>query len=514
MENVDTFFQFLLDLLPSSISSTFRFTVSVRVSCSSCQSLCDTQLQSHFLLYVPLSDTTEAAISRYQIEQTTLQRDCTTCSSNTLHFVSKTLQTLPSTLMVVLNRFDSRSEVDKRKSRSGVQIQESFEVGNAMFDLQSLSVHEGSWLTGDCFPIVKLSESWISLRGTAHPAKANWIEALSGAQSKTAHVLIYSRVLPDFASPVISAPSSPVDTSWLDLRGSSPVDLSWLDTGSEDDALVTLVDPEPVEPSSGASSASEDNMFAADASDATFEFPADDDNFQFPDDESRSGSDNGTEADEKLADAELLQTVHELKQLSFSEDAGDNLLFLLALRLFQMIFNISDSAFKVLLRLLSAFVPSFSLDDGNMTLHNVARVTGTASDKSSDAALFESYAWCQQCSSIYPYVQCTTAGGFLNDCTARSSKGRQKGQCQQPLGKLSDGEFLAFYTYPYCSLRDRLAELFARVGFEEMIEHWRDRDYDFRDEAQTDRIYRDVYDGELWRHFNDPESTDPFLREK
>ena len=64
--------------------------------------------------------------------------------------------------------------------------------------------------------------------------------------------------------------------------------------------------------------------------------------------------------------------------------------------------------------------------------------------------------------------------------------------------------------YPCSSIRQRLTELAQRPGFQEELEMWRHRRkvlLDPHSDRKTDKVYRDIYDGEMWEEFQEVEEA-------
>ena len=196
-----------------------------------------------------------------------------------------------------------------------------------------------------------------------------------------------------------------------------------------------------------------------------------------------------------------------------------------ALNLWQLRFNIPLSALALLLEILSIFVSTLFGDSvsDELTVHRFRMATGTH-PKHNDSDIFDVYAWCQNCSAIYTFDEAVSANCGVNPCTYKDAT--MKRQCQKTIGSIRDepttaplrDRFTPRFPYVYSSLRGRLAEFFARPGFESKINHWRlrsrilERYLDPSRSSQQNKTYRDIYDGEMWKHFQ-TSRTDGFLDE-
>lgn len=65
-------------------------------------------------------------------------------------------------------------------------------------------------------------------------------------------------------------------------------------------------------------------------------------------------------------------------------------------------------------------------------------------------------------------------------------------------------KFYAYKTYCYKSIIDSLETLLKRSGLEEQCEKWKSRKID-------NDLYADVYDGQIWKQFDNWKGNKPFL---
>ena len=182
--------------------------------------------------------------------------------------------------------------------------------------------------------------------------------------------------------------------------------------------------------------------------------------------------------------------------------------FFLSLKAWQLSFQIPISTFSILLQLWSVFTANITVSDSNLpvTMYNFDKSIGTHTDNDSD--LFDLFAFCKFCSSIKSLDQCISAGGFLNPCLCPKSRA-----AKAVLGhKTKDKTFIPKTPYVYSPLRTRLAELFMQPEFETQIEHWRDRAHILSDHKEERTVYRDIYDGAIWKRFETEDGID-FLRQ-
>ena len=139
----------------------------------------------------------------------------------------------------------------------------------------------------------------------------------------------------------------------------------------------------------------------------------------------------------------------------------------------------------------------------------------TGLHNSFDDDLFTTFTWCEKCSSVFESSECVSHD-CANPCPTQlypdHSQMSMRASCGNALGKLQqkknakkgEMEFIPNIPYPFASIRQRFAELYQRPSFPEQIEAWRHRarvlDNPHSD-RKTDRIWRDVYDGDVWKRF-------------
>jgi hypothetical protein len=178
--------------------------------------------------------------------------------------------------------------------------------------------------------------------------------------------------------------------------------------------------------------------------------------------------------------------------------------FLLVLRIWTLVFNVSTRCSEMLLKILHVMLPLTFTEP--LSNHTMDKVLGTSRTKDP----FESYVCCPRCHKVYKneenkaWVLAKEDGrpvslrcnGFL----VRNHTQRQHRICGEVLMRTidppnGDERYLVPYlTYVYRSLKQRLSELLAGPEFEKMCELWRKRD------IPKDHL-GDVMDGSVWREF-------------
>lgn len=196
-------------------------------------------------------------------------------------------------------------------------------------------------------------------------------------------------------------------------------------------------------------------------------------------------------------------------------------MFLLFLFLWRSLFSISDNAISLMLSFMTQFFLFLStclqLDSlGKLgrafpnTLYRAKKFLGRIQER------FVRYVSCPSCHKLYPFENCWIAGTngkeSLN-CSykayPRHVQARMRAPCGQKLLKTmrssSGTEFLAPYqTYCFKSVITSLEELLNRPNHVHMCESWRNR------KKEPGKLC-DIYDGEMWQHFQFDQDGSPFL---
>lgn len=191
----------------------------------------------------------------------------------------------------------------------------------------------------------------------------------------------------------------------------------------------------------------------------------------------------------------------------------------------QFAYNISNNAFNALLRFMKFFVRclgvAFHNDDLANTsdlipigLKTVYKILGC------DGDMFVRYVVCPQCHSIYNYDDCVEMIANKRESKrcrhvaypnhTRMSQRKQCGTLLLKKVRSKHGYSLQpMKVYSYHSLKSSMAQLVKKPGFLESCEKWRRRC-----QCMPESYYGDVYDGSIWRSFNDAEGwnflTSPF----
>ena len=133
-----------------------------------------------------------------------------------------------------------------------------------------------------------------------------------------------------------------------------------------------------------------------------------------------------------------------------------------------------------------------------------------------DKSSFISFVVCPSCDSIYEYSDCIQLGSDGKQesklCTHVGFPNHPQSSRRTPCGALllkkvrtKKGFVLApIKVYPYKSLRESIEHLAKRNGFLASCEKWRDR-------TSYDGYFSDIFDGAVWRKFNDSNDGYKFL---
>ena len=190
--------------------------------------------------------------------------------------------------------------------------------------------------------------------------------------------------------------------------------------------------------------------------------------------------------------------------------------------MFQTLFRLSDTAVSVLLSFLALFFRTVNRTFNSLPesfLSNLpsniraARRLATNHDCKNELT---QYVCCPNCHSLYHRDECIIQlpSGQIESkkCTFQKFPFHPVTHFREPCGTLlmknvksPSGKRILYprLIYYYKSLTESLKELMKRPGFSEMCEQWRHL-------VSLNRIYNDVYDGEIWKDFQTWESI-PFL---
>ena len=184
--------------------------------------------------------------------------------------------------------------------------------------------------------------------------------------------------------------------------------------------------------------------------------------------------------------------------------------------MFQTLFRLSDTALNTLMCFLRMFFKSLSTFNIPQSFvsrlpHNIftaRKITG--SDTKSD---FCKYVCCSGCQSIYTWDQCVTDCNVQSKCCTCSfiqfpkhPQMHHRKPCDTVLMKVKSLNKTIFYPkriYCYKSIFESLQEMLKQSQFIEKCEAW-------RVQSHCSGVYNDVYDGQIWKDFQDP-GGEPFL---
>ncbi|CAH1232939.1 Hypp536 [Branchiostoma lanceolatum] len=131
---------------------------------------------------------------------------------------------------------------------------------------------------------------------------------------------------------------------------------------------------------------------------------------------------------------------------------------------------------------------------------------------------FMKYVVCTKCCTLYDYSDCKYVLNGREEskrCSFVKYINHPQRQHRRPCGqkllksiKLPSGKtkLVPFKIYCYKSLKESISALVRRSGFEESCELWRKR-------SQNSDKMSDIYDGKIWKEFNDPQKHDFFTKE-
>ena len=194
------------------------------------------------------------------------------------------------------------------------------------------------------------------------------------------------------------------------------------------------------------------------------------------------------------------------------------------LAIWQYTFGITDYALKylitflfVLIATLVSCVPGLGNVVGNFpsSLYKFQKIVNEKPQQNG----YTKYVVCTKCYKLYSFKDCiTTIQGekVSKKCDNVAFRNHRQKQHRKPCGQLllskvssPSGEvsFVPFKTYCYKSIKESLKNLLERKGFEEDCEKWRER-------KTKENVMADVYDGEMWKKFSDPEEYDFFTKKR
>ena len=194
---------------------------------------------------------------------------------------------------------------------------------------------------------------------------------------------------------------------------------------------------------------------------------------------------------------------------------------LLFLFMWQSVFKISASAISLMLLFFKTFFSLAARYLGVVKLQNLSnnfphslyrakKFLGQLNEN------FTKFVACPRCHKLYKYEECWTAnreGKETKLCSfvkfPRHTLLTMRRPCGEPLlqaARTSSGttHLVAFNTYCYKSIVSSLEEILNRPNINEMCEKWRTLDC-------KDGMLDDVYDGNMWKHFQYDAAGLPFL---
>lgn len=221
--------------------------------------------------------------------------------------------------------------------------------------------------------------------------------------------------------------------------------------------------------------------------------------------------------EDHISEQEFQELVEELNlSIVDNETEGEDITFknlstwlMVLLAIWQLTFNITDSALQSLLKILKVFfsvltehIPAFS------TISTLAPATLYMFHKklTMDKVSYEKYVVCIKCHTLYILEDCVTVYRGQKETKKCSfvkhpdhPNKRYRKACEQELlltVNSPSGKRLLFPFKVYCyrKLENSITELLSRKNFEIDCESWRERKI-------PDNVMEDVYDGEVWKTF-------------
>ena len=165
----------------------------------------------------------------------------------------------------------------------------------------------------------------------------------------------------------------------------------------------------------------------------------------------------------------------------------------------QTVFRLSDHAFNHLLNFLRVFfnVAGKICPPCAAIAHCIPNSLLITKKLIIKKVSYDRYVVCSKCHHLYDICNCENHCSFQRFPNHSQARMRQK--CGTPLTRkvnLPSGKQVRypFRVYCYVGLKESLRNLFSRPNFYQQIEHWRSR-------TTEDVVYRDVYDGKVWKQF-------------
>ena len=172
--------------------------------------------------------------------------------------------------------------------------------------------------------------------------------------------------------------------------------------------------------------------------------------------------------------------------------------FIISLSKWQCAQNISDCGVDELLDLLKPIVDKDVLPHLPNTVYKLNKMLGLKSDS------FDKYIVCPECTKIYCYekVVKTSVDGktIVMKCNNKLfDKGKYSQECSsdlvQKVNIKSGQKYVPIKYYCYKSVINSIEQILSRPGMLEKCRKWRDRKI-------PDDVYCDIYDGEVWKKFD------------
>jgi Transposase family tnp2 len=180
---------------------------------------------------------------------------------------------------------------------------------------------------------------------------------------------------------------------------------------------------------------------------------------------------------------------------------------------FRIRFNLSDTATEALLK----FMKLVLIEIGGNEFENFCGSLYIAKKFLGLSDQFVSFVACQKCHKLYkrddilnfqqnnrPSIMKCVHVEFPNSATRRK-------YCNTPLStqsKLLNGNIInrPEMIFPYAKIRQQLAQMYRNPGFEFNLRHWVNR-------SNFDELLCDIYDGNIWKTFEDGNSKLFFSKE-
>ena len=173
---------------------------------------------------------------------------------------------------------------------------------------------------------------------------------------------------------------------------------------------------------------------------------------------------------------------------------------------FRIRFNIPEVATESLIK----FMKSVLTKIGGNEFNNFPGTLYLAKKSLGIKDRFHSFAPCPKCHKLYNKEEVVNFQQIMkcNHVEFPNSATRRLRRCDTPLSHIDNsGLIQPELIFPFAGIREQLAVMFHRQGFENSLRHWANR-------SNFDNILTDIYDGQVWKTLKetDAETSQNFFR--